>query len=895
MSLIGSPRRCPTCGGPLDEPSRVCPRCDPGSLSPPTATASTHLRGEPASATTRDREAGRYGPGDVLAKRYRIVERVGKGGMGEVYHADDLTLDQSVALKLLPERLARDPERLKGLKSEVRISRQISHPNVCRVYDIAETGGLCFLSMEYIRGEDLRTLLQRIGRLPADKAAQIARQLASGLAAAHEKGVLHRDLKPANVMLDERGHARIMDFGLAAVAGTIGATEIQSGTPAYMAPEQRAGREVTERSDIYSLGLVLYEVFTGRRAFPQPGPAEPPPPPSSLVEGLDPAVDRIILRCLEEDPARRPASALAVRAAFPGSDLLTLAAARGETPAPELVAEAGDFAALSPTAAWLCLAGVVLGLAGAVWLADRTRLTSIVPLPKSPEVLAADARAILEALGYPARRSDRTRGFSRDSGYVDHLMAGPRSPDWWRLLARGEPSVVRFWYRESPTYLVPHRTTEFFPSELDPPVSTPGMVSLELDTRGRLRRLEAVPAETDESGGGAKEPDWNALFAQAKLDPETFTAAEPRWLPPTFADHRAAWEGRYPDAPEVPIRVEAAAFRGRPVAFRIVEPWTPSGVDRPGWVRSWDVVSANWLRVAHIGFHFSLLLGLGLLARRNLRSGRGDRRFAFRLASVLFVLVMLQWVLATHHVPERSEFELVFGGLYRAFFAFGLGWLFYIVLEPYARRLWPRTMISWVRLLDGRMHDPQLGRDVLIGCLWGAAYAVLVPASRLLPVWRGGIPTRPDLPPHPATLLALGGIREAVAEMLAGFVNLTTHILFLLVALLLLRFLLRRTWLAIGAHWAGYALVYSSSFGILPIVSWITLWHVFFFRFGWVTILAATITTDLLQGFPLTSDLSAWHAYATVLAVGACLALAGWGFRTSLGGRPAFRDPLAER
>jgi serine/threonine-protein kinase len=842
----------------------------------------------------REPDVGQYGPGDVLARRYRIVERVGKGGMGEVYHADDLTLDQPVALKLLPARLARDPERLRRLKAEVRISRQISHPNVCRVHDITEAGGLCFLTMEYIRGENLRSLLQRIGRLPADKAAQIARQLASGLAAAHEKGVLHRDLKPANVMLDERGHARLMDFGLAAVAGTIEPGEIRSGTPAYMAPEQRAGREVTERSDLYGLGLVLYELFTGRPAFAQARPDEPPPAPSSLVPGLDPAVDRIILRCLETDPGRRPPSALAVRAAFPGSDLLTLAVARGETPPPELVAEAGDFAALSPAAAWACLASVALALAGTVWLASRTRLTGLVPLPKSPEVLAADARAVLEALGRPAGH-DRTRGFSRDSAYIDHLMAEARAPDWWKLLARGEPSVIRFWYRESPTYLVPHRTTEFFVRELDPPPSVPGMVSLELDTRGRLRRLEVVPSERDEPGGEAHGPDWNLLFAQAKLDLASFTVVEPRWLPSGFADRRAAWEGRYPDAPEVPIRVEAASLRGRPIAFRIVEPWTRAAEgSQPGWVRSWEVVSANWLRVAHIGFHFSLLVGLGLLARRNLRTGRGDRRFAFRLASALFVLVMLQWLLAAHHVPERSEFELFFGGLYRAFFAFGLGWLFYIVLEPYARKLWPRALISWVRLLDGRVRDPQLGRDVLIGCVLGVGYSVLLAANPLVPAWRGGVPLRPDLPRHPATLLALGGIRDSLAELLSVLVNITTHVLFLFVALLLLRFLLRRTWLAIAAHWVGYVLVYSGSFGVLPIASWITLWHFLFFRYGWVTILVGTFMTDLLLGFPLTSDFSAWHAHATVLAAGTCLALAGYGFRVSLGRRPAFRDLLAE-
>jgi eukaryotic-like serine/threonine-protein kinase len=896
MSLVASPRRCPTCGGALTEPGPVCPSCGPVSLSPPTATAGTEVRPATGPSAPRGSDAGRYRPGDVLARRYRIVERVGKGGMGEVYHADDLTLNQPVALKLLPDRLARDSERLDGLKKEVRISRQVSHPNVCRVYDITEADGLCFLSMEYIRGEDLRSLLQRIGRLPADKAAQVARQLASGLAAAHEKGILHRDLKPANVMLDERGHARIMDFGLAALAGTVGAAEITSGTPAYMAPEQRAGREVTERSDLYSLGLVLYEIFTGRPAFPRGDPSEPPPPPSSLVPGLDPAVDRVILRCLEQDPGRRPPSALDVRTAFPGSGLLTLAAARGETLPPELVAEAGDFAALSPGVAWLCLTGVALALAGAVWVAGRTRLTSLVPLPKSPEVLAAEARGILDALGYPSSQRDRTRGFSRDSGYIDHLMAAPRRPDWWTLLARGEPSVIRFWYRESPTYLVPHRTTEFFASEADPPLSVPGMVTLELDTRGRLRRLEAVPSERDLPGGQASEPDWTVLFAQAKLDPASFAAVEPRWRPPAFADRRAAWDGRYPDAPEIPIRVEAASLDGRPVAFRVLEPWTrDAAAGRPGWVRSWDVVSENWMRLAHIGFHFSLLLGLGLLARRNLRSGRGDRRFAFRLASFLFAVVMLQWLLAAHHVPERSEFELLFGGLYRAFFAAGLGWLFYIVLEPYARRLWPRTLISWVRLLGGHWRDPQLGRDVLVGCLWGAAYAVLLPAARIAPLWRGGVPSRPDLPPHPATLLALGGVREAVAEMLAVVVNLTTHILFLFVALLLLRFLLRRTWLAIAAHWLGYVLVYSASFGSLPIVTWITLWHLFFFRLGLVAVLTATVTTDLLGSFPLTSDFSAWHAYVTFLAAGACLALAGYGFRVSLGTRPAFRDLLPER
>lgn len=288
--------------------------------------------------------------------------------MGEVYHADDLTLDQSVALKFLPEELSRNPKALARFRSEVRIARQISHPNLCRVYDIGEAEGFQFLSMEYIQGEDLRSLLRRIGRLPEDKAVEIAAQLASGLAAAHDKGVLYRDLKPANIMIDERGQARITDFGLAAAAGTVESRDIRSGTPAYMAPEQWAGEEVTERSDIYSLGLVLYELFTGQRAYDDPTQDEITPP-SSIVSNLDPTVEKLILQCLSKDPARRPQSAATVRAAIPRRDQLAVAVARGETPAPALVAEAGDYAGLSPAMAWTCLVAVVVSLAGNVWLA----------------------------------------------------------------------------------------------------------------------------------------------------------------------------------------------------------------------------------------------------------------------------------------------------------------------------------------------------------------------------------------------------------------------------------------------------------------------------------------------------------------------------------------------
>jgi serine/threonine protein kinase len=254
---------------------------------------------------------------------------VGRGGMGEVYRADDLKLGQAVALKFLPERVQHDPGRIARLLAEVRLARQVSHPNVARVWDVGEVEGRHFLSMEFVDGEDLASLLRRVGRLPEDRALQVARQLCAGLAAAHEVGILHRDLKPSNVMIDGRGRVRITDFGLAVVAESVEGLEVRAGTPAYMAPEQLAGREVTLRSDLYALGLVLYELFTGQPAFEDgsTGPVDggrtsTPKPPSSHVKGLDPAVEAAILRCLEPDPRARPPSALLVAAALPGGDPL---------------------------------------------------------------------------------------------------------------------------------------------------------------------------------------------------------------------------------------------------------------------------------------------------------------------------------------------------------------------------------------------------------------------------------------------------------------------------------------------------------------------------------------------------------------------------------------------
>src|SRR5512136_495284 len=399
--------QCPSCGGELSPSHRFCPSCGvqvgapsqmPTAAVPPQAAAAPPPFASPVGRliSSDSIPVGGFTPGMILADRYRIIGLLGRGGMGEVYRADDLKLGQPVALKFLPKSLADDPVRRERLFAEVRIARQVSHPNICRVYDIGELEGRHFLTMEYIDGEDLASLLKRIGSLHGAKALDIAKQLCAGLAAAHDKGVLHRDLKPANVMLDGRGRVRITDFGLAVAAeNEVPAGEV-SGTPAYMAPEQFASQGASVRSDIYALGLVLYELYTGRRAYDAGTLAElrtkkestTPTAPSEIAREIDPIVERVILRCIERDPRQRPPSVAQVAAALPGGDPLAAAIAAGETPSPEMVAASGSTEGLRPWIAWSCLAFVILGIVAAALLARQATRVQRVPMDKNPGYLA---------------------------------------------------------------------------------------------------------------------------------------------------------------------------------------------------------------------------------------------------------------------------------------------------------------------------------------------------------------------------------------------------------------------------------------------------------------------------------------------------------------------------
>ncbi|OGD20889.1 MAG: hypothetical protein A2W03_02705 [Candidatus Aminicenantes bacterium RBG_16_63_16] len=258
-------------------------------------------------------------PGSTFARRYQIIEDLGKGGMGRVYKAFDTEVREKLALKLLHPDIADDEKTIERFRNELKLARQISHRNICRMYDFGREEGTYFITMEYISGEDLKSLIHRIGALPVGKAVSIARQVAEGLSEAHRLGVIHRDLKPQNIMIDRDGNARIMDFGIArsiAARGMTGAG-VMIGTPEYMSPEQVDGKEADQRADIYSLGIILFEMLTGSLPFEGNTPlsvavkqkSERPPDPQSFNAQVPDEVGRIILKCLEKPKEKRHQSA----------------------------------------------------------------------------------------------------------------------------------------------------------------------------------------------------------------------------------------------------------------------------------------------------------------------------------------------------------------------------------------------------------------------------------------------------------------------------------------------------------------------------------------------------------------------------------------------------------
>jgi Protein kinase domain len=790
----------------------------------------------------------RFVPGQIFASRYRIVSLLGRGAMGEVYRADDLRVGQPVALKLLTGHGA---ERLARFATEVRLARDIGHPNVCRVFDIGSAEGWHYLSMEYVDSETLGSLLRRIGRLPGEKALDIARQLCAGLAAAHDKGVLHRDIKPSNIMVDGRGRIRIMDFGLAVSTDAAHPGGV-AGTPAYMAPEQLAGAPATEQTDLYALGLVLYEIFTGRVLFPvrtfdeRERLGDGDSFPDSFLPGHERSVEAIIRRCLEKDPAARPASALAVAGALPGGDALSAALAEGRLLSPELIDAASRKEGLRPTLAWTLWITAIAGTLAVAALVDRVMGGKPI-VPKPPEVLAERARDILAGVGHAGIRRDSEFWFDPE-------------PD---AATRGASTRrARFVYRESPYYLVPQNLFRKV-TEIDPPPLVPGMASLALDPDGRLLWFSIVP-EPDRTPGPTATLDWTPAFAAAGLNLGEHVVVAPGRVLAVAHDLQYTWE-RTTGGGTDPAQVTAASLGGKVVYFEASAGLQPAGASR-------SVFSTRRTPALEALLSILVLVAFGVaavLARSNRRRDEGDTLGARRISVGI--------VIGAHHVPIAvDEFTFLLSATGWSLVWGGFTWLLYMGLEPYVRRLWPDTLISWTRFLSGRMRDPLVGRDVLVGVVAGICVAALEVA-------RVHFSHRP-LPETISTpaLESLASTRHFLFVLTFDSLESVQYAISGLFFLMLNRVILRKTWLAaavlafltmpltpggIPQSVPEFICVMATSLILIAVV----------LRAGLLAFLTTFLSYNLLTRLPVTLDIGAWYFGTSLTTLLIVAALATYG------------------
>lgn len=853
------------------------PGAPPAARPAPASAPSRRRRGEePGSGDSRP-ETPRFGPGHVFAGRYRIVAELGRGGMGRVFRAQDLVLDEEVALKLLT---GRSPGTVRRLVAEVRLARRVTHPNVCRVFDFGEAEGETFLTMEYVDGEDLRSLLSRIGRLPAEKLHEAAQQLCAGLAAIHAQGILHCDLKPGNVMVDGRGSVRISDFGLATATAADTAGGQLLGTPAYMAPELWAGSAPSVASDVYALGLVLHEMATGERLLRAGSPAayrelhRDPPPTSGRLADADPRLEAVVRQCLEPAPAERPASVAAVAAALPAGDRLQLALLAGELPSADTVAGAAVPAARRARAA---AAGVLAAaLVTLLALCDRAFPGRTAWRDTPPETLVARAGELLGRLGHQLPVGHRAWGFQPD----------PLAAD---------PEAVVLWYRQAADWMVPVdldlQSTEMRVAYYDPPPLDEGMVQMLLAPRGELVTLKVLPAGF--AGGSRAEPApgeaaWAVLLAATGIPPGAAEEVPPRTLPPVFADRRRAWE-QPAGAGERPLRLEAAALGGR-IVFADV---APAGDDPEGAVEPLAAL-VEWTTAADAVLWLVVGVAALVMARGQLRDGRSDRLGARRIALFVAGVSLLRWALGSDHVPLlEDELARLVAASGRALAEGLLAWLAYAALEPIARRFWPRSLVAWSRLLRGRVADPAVGDSLLLGAAAGALVALVGVLDRVL-VRALGLTATADVY-VPWQLEAALGARRWLSAALAPVVDGVYWAVLGLFLLAVLRRLLGGAQPTI-AVWVVLFGAYGLVAGAHPAVSWATvglataaLGALVLVRAGLLAWAVALAVGDLLLSLPVTLDLAAWYGEAGAFAVLAIAALGVVGWWWSRAGQPAAR------
>jgi hypothetical protein len=647
------------------------------------------------------------------------------------------------------------------------------------------------------------------------------------------------------------------------------------------------------------LGLVLYEIFTGRRVFEAANLADlirqhessTPKSPSQLVEGVDPLVERVILRCLENEPANRPRSALQVAAALPGGDPLAAALAAGETPSPEMVAAAGGEGVMEPKLAWGALLATLVVLAAIVLLSPYSTDLGLASPRKTLGALQERSEQIIERIGYTDPPADRASWFERNYEFMLYQVRQFSTPVARKNIAHAEQGVLTYFYRQSPLPLAAWTSFTSRIGPLDPPHEISGMITVVLDGNGRFIGFWCVPPQVEKAPGKVSEPNWSQMLADTGLDPASLTSVEPTWLPPVGFDRRFGWRGFYPEDPKTEIQISAASYRGKPVYFQVIGPWT----------RPWRMQAQPRTLARMVSDSVFLLGGVvitvvaALFARRNLRLGRGDRKGAFRISAFVFCVSVCSGFLVAHHVVDLgAEFQILVRTVGEALFSVVSLWFLYVALEPYVRRQWPELLISWSRLLSGRFRDPLIGRDLLVGILFGSITALLIHAANALPCWVN-LPGETAVPINSLTL----GSPLDVLGVLLGTVPTGVFPAFAITFILFLaKTLLRRYWPSVLATGLLILLINlgGENFALeLPLGLLVTVISMFvLLRFGMFALAVEFLTGaglgSLLLAFPVTLDLTKWYATHSLFMFAILLALLVYGLRIATGNKPLLEE-----
>ena len=748
------------------------------------------------------------------------------------------------------------------------------------MYDIGEVDGRPYLSMEYIDGEDLASLLRRIGRLPQDKAVEMARQLCAGLAAAHERGVLHRDLKPANVMIDGDGHVRLTDFGIAGTAGDD--VNARAGTPGYMAPEQLTAGTVSVQSDLFALGLVLYEMFTGKRgieaktvdellklhergldlsttsAFPDIDPGDRSGDPALPGPGSGEPPD-IRPRGVGGPARRRPAR----RGARRGRD-----------------AVAGDGGRLRPhrRGAGANRSRPARGVPGG---ADRLRLSTrnatcssvACPFGKPPVLLEERARTILAALGHTAAprdessRSATVATSSGGSGRSDH------GADRWAWLPTGRAPAVTFSTARALGELTPAGTDATPHDRANPPATVSGMAGVVLDTEGRLLQLSIVPPQLEPpaaESGTIPRLDAAVRGGGSRSEPvhREPLPSGPARSSPTPARHGP---GNWPNSGTF-----AGARRGRRVsgtagvllAGGAVD---PAGADAGGARRRHAPSGAGDHRDA---VRVALIVVTVVLARNNLRTGRGDRRGATRLAVLALVVQLVNWALGAHHATAPRHWWT--GRSTR----WGWRWWMpcssgsaYLALEPMVRRRRPRRPRRVDPTARGAWRDPLVGRDVLLGLTSGIVFVLLFRGAAAASAWMGLPPTTPPMGSPDALV---GGVPVLVGMLLGQCNSVILTSLVLVLLMVMIRSSVPWRPLAFAALTVLFALLLSAeliagellAFEIAMALAISAFVAAVAWRFGVLGVAAMLYSNQATFRAPIVATFDTWYASLTLTVLG---------------------------